>query len=93
MTCLPGAQQATVECDCGRSARRKVSVNALHARYAKSRLDPALRPEMYPTSAVVWHNRKGEEKGIGQRELRSVCRQNISDIRFGNLREYLAHLV
>jgi len=23
----------------------------------------------------------------------SVCRQNISDIRFGNLREYLAHLV
>jgi hypothetical protein len=22
-----------------------------------------------------------------------VCRQNISDIRFGNLREYLAHLV
>jgi hypothetical protein len=25
--------------------------------------------------------------------LRGVCRQNISDIRFGNLREYLAHLV
>ena len=23
----------------------------------------------------------------------TVCRQNISDIRFGNLREYLAHLV
>jgi hypothetical protein len=24
---------------------------------------------------------------------RGVCRQNISDIRFGKLREYLAHLV
>jgi hypothetical protein len=25
--------------------------------------------------------------------VRIVCCQNISDIRFGNLREYLAHLV
>ena len=36
---------------------------------------------------------KTQSNVAGGRSLKNVCRQNISDIRFGNLREYLAHLV
>jgi hypothetical protein len=55
-------------------------LRACYRAYAKSRLDPALRPEMYPTSAVVWHNRKGEEKGMGQRELRRWFRDLLANV-------------
>ena len=56
-------------------------LRACYRAYAKSRLDPALRPEMYPTSAVVWHNRKGEEKGMGQRELKKWFRDLLANVK------------
>jgi hypothetical protein len=56
-------------------------LRACYRAYAKSRLDPTLRPEMYPTSAVVWHNRKGEEKGMGQRELRKWFRDLLTNVK------------
>jgi hypothetical protein len=48
--------------------------------YAKSRLDPSLRPEMYPTSAVIWHNKKGEEKGMGTRDLKTWFRDLLTNV-------------
>ena len=36
---------------------------------------------MYPTSAVVWHNRKGEEKGMGQGELKKWFRDLLGNVK------------
>lgn len=56
-------------------------LRACYRAYAKSRLDPTLRPEMYPTSAVVWHNRKSDEKGMGQRDLARWFRDLLANVK------------
>jgi Arm DNA-binding domain/Phage integrase family len=56
-------------------------LRACYRAYAKSRLDPVLRPEMYPTSAVVWHNRKGNEKGMGQRDLKKWFHDLLANVK------------
>ena len=57
----------------------ELHLEELSSRIAQEKMDDAFRIAM--------------QRAIDAGEEKTVRRQNISDIRFGKLREYLAHLV